>query len=474
MKWFMAFLVLTFSFIYADSNWSVSIPVSDSLTNNTNCTTDFIDFNGDYQPDSLLMFWEKSTDANSTSIYYRDLYSMSEAKLVLSQENVHFTNPQIMKSASNDTLFYLFYETDQNGNKDIYFLKYTKDGQFSAPAPFRATENDEKNIFTTSFAIVWIEDDDVYYSEYDYTNYFSTPLLIDENNCANPVLHEGGYIAWEKNNQGKAHVYYSEYSGGGWQTPVLLYGKGDNRNLDFDQPDGIPYLVWQNKTASVWNIFYSDIEDSRQVDSLDFSPASNKTEPSILFISYVTKAGTTNNAPESSVLTFVVDSTYEQDEIFAGEFDFENISNNTQADRNPQLFEKRGLGQPFEVLNIWESYINGHWQLLMAEKEYDVGTINSKKSIPNTVQLYQNYPNPFNPKTSINYEVKITNYVKLTIYNALGQKVRTLIEGEMHPGKYEISWNGLDDQGNRLSSGSYFYQLISNGVVQTKRMLYLK
>ena len=140
MKWFILFfLVLSISYIYADSSWSDPIPVSGSSTDNTNCTTNFFDFDGDYQPDSLFMFWEKSSDGNSTSIYYRDLYSMSEPKLVLSQENVHFTNPQIMKSAKDDTLFYLFYETAQNGNKDIHFLKYLKNVGFSAPAPFRAT-----------------------------------------------------------------------------------------------------------------------------------------------------------------------------------------------------------------------------------------------------------------------------------------------------------------------------------------------
>ena len=220
MKWLVfCFLIFAISYIYADSNWSVPVSVSDATTDNTNCTTGFFDFNGDYSPDSLFMFWEKSSAANSTAIYYRDLYSMSEPKLVLSQQNVHFTHPQIMKSAQNDTLFYLFYETDQNGNKDIYFLKYMKDGKFSTPSPFRTTANDDKNIFTTSFAIVWIEDDDLYYSEFDYYNYFSAPLLIDENGCANPVLHESGYMAWEKSIQGQSDIYYSEYANGGWQPP---------------------------------------------------------------------------------------------------------------------------------------------------------------------------------------------------------------------------------------------------------------
>ncbi len=475
MKWFLFSIILLFiSKVSADSGWSTPVPVTDSNSDNINCTTDFFDFDGDYQPDSLFMFWEKSSDGNTTSIYYRDLYSMSEPKVVLSQENVHFTNPQIMKSAKNDTLFYLFYETDQNGTKDIYFLKYLKNGMFSEPAPFRATAYEDKNIFTTSFAIVWIEEDDVYYSEYDYTDYFSAPLLIDENNCANPVLHERGYIAWEKIIGEKADIYYSNYAEGEWQSPALLYGIGDNRHLVFDQPDGMAYLVWQNKTASKWNIFFKGMEENLPVDSLDFAPASNKTEPSILFINYVTKAGVINNAPPSSVLTFVLDSTYAQDEIFAGEFDFENISNNEQKDRHPQLFEKRGLGQPYKVLNIWESHVNDRWQLFIAEKEYDINTVVSKKIIPHTIQLYQNYPNPFNPETRIQYALNSRIYVTLMIYNALGQKVRTLVKGEKSPGKYEINWNGFDDKGQRLASGTYFYQLVSDGIVQTKRMIYLK
>jgi hypothetical protein len=480
MKLFIFLIIfMNISSVYSNNGWSIPIPISDSLSHNTNCTVKLIDFSDANEPDSLFIFWEKSTDANSTSIYYRDLFSMSEPKLIIYQENVHFKNPQVMRCAINDTLFYLFYESDQDGNEDIYYLKYIREGRFSAPVPFRTTEYVKKDVYTTDYEIVWIENDDLYYSDLYYSNNFSSPIMIDNNYCTNPGIHEYGPVVWEKNNQEKAQIYYSEQEIEGWQEPILLYGIGDNRNLAFDQPNGWRQIVWQNKTDTLWNIFFSDANNDYKVDSLDFSPASNKTEPSILFIAYVSKIDhecipKLYDSPMSSVLTFVIDSIYEQNEIFAGEFYYENISNNSWLDRNPQLFEKGGYSPYYVVLNIWESFVNGHWQLYMSEKAYDVGAIESEKNFPNAIQLYQNYPNPFNPNTTISFNIEKRGKVILSIYNNLGQKVRTLIEDEKSSGKYEVTWDCRDDSGKKLSSGIYYYKLVSNGRHQTKRMIYVK
>jgi hypothetical protein len=70
-------------------------------------------------------------------------------------------------------------------------------------------------------------------------------------------------------------------------------------------------------------------------------------------------------------------------------------------------------------------------------------------------KLVGNYPNPFNPSTKIVFEVPTQSNVRIEIYNVLGQKVRTLINGERTPGHYEMLWNATDDSGNKLSSGMY-------------------
>jgi hypothetical protein len=81
-------------------------------------------------------------------------------------------------------------------------------------------------------------------------------------------------------------------------------------------------------------------------------------------------------------------------------------------------------------------------------------TINSKNFV-----LFQNYPNPFNPQTLISYDLPAGGCVKLDIYNSVGEKVRTLVDGMQNQGRYDLVWNIQDDAGNHVSSGIYFYRI---------------
>lgn len=83
--------------------------------------------------------------------------------------------------------------------------------------------------------------------------------------------------------------------------------------------------------------------------------------------------------------------------------------------------------------------------------------------------LGQNFPNPFNPTTNINFSIPVTGYVKLTIYNTLGQKIATLVNGIREAGTHNISFNG-----SNLESGIYFYKLESGNFVQVQKMILLK
>jgi len=97
-----------------------------------------------------------------------------------------------------------------------------------------------------------------------------------------------------------------------------------------------------------------------------------------------------------------------------------------------------------------------------------------KSSIPKTSVLFQNYPNPFNPTTTIQYELPIMADIELTIYNALGQKVRTLVNGIHNAGSESIDWNGRDDFNKVVDSGIYFYTLQVGNERQTGKMLLIR
>ncbi len=81
------------------------------------------------------------------------------------------------------------------------------------------------------------------------------------------------------------------------------------------------------------------------------------------------------------------------------------------------------------------------------------------RGTPNTFELSQNYPNPFNPETQIAYKLAKTSRVSLEIFNALGQKVRTLVQASQPAGSHDVTWNGLNDLGASVPTGVYFYRL---------------
>ena len=94
-------------------------------------------------------------------------------------------------------------------------------------------------------------------------------------------------------------------------------------------------------------------------------------------------------------------------------------------------------------------------------------------SQPAALGLGQNYPNPFNPETEIKYSVATAAEVRISIYNALGQQVRSLVTAQRAPGEYTATWNGVDDHGQRLTGGVYFYTLKTGSFSQTRKMVLL-
>lgn len=89
-------------------------------------------------------------------------------------------------------------------------------------------------------------------------------------------------------------------------------------------------------------------------------------------------------------------------------------------------------------------------------------------------KLISNYPNPFNPETTINYQIEKSGWIKLMIYNSKGRMVRCLVDKMQNRGKYDIKWDGLDDNGNEVVSGLYFCRLSSKEKFEVIKMVKLK
>lgn len=94
--------------------------------------------------------------------------------------------------------------------------------------------------------------------------------------------------------------------------------------------------------------------------------------------------------------------------------------------------------------------------------------------LPHAFSLTQNYPNPFNGETAIRFTLPATDKVSLTIYDFLGQRVATLIEGRREAGMHTAYWNGKDDEGRESASGVYFYRLQTGIQLETRKLLLLR
>jgi hypothetical protein len=131
----------------------------------------------------------------------------------------------------------------------------------------------------------------------------------------------------------------------------------------------------------------------------------------------------------------------------------------------------------FTLQNVSANDPNGQpIQLNVIDKLNVIVSVQSKPNaaLPETFVLYANTPNPFNPATTIKYDLAQPREVILEIFDMLGHRVRTLVSEHQQAGRYEVSWDGRDEQGRAVSSGVFIYQLRAGSFMQTRKMVLLQ
>jgi hypothetical protein len=101
-------------------------------------------------------------------------------------------------------------------------------------------------------------------------------------------------------------------------------------------------------------------------------------------------------------------------------------------------------------------------------------TRSHKPPLGNDFSLIKNYPNPFNLNTTIQYNLKRRGFVRIKVYNSLGNQIKTLIEDFQNPGEKLVYWDATNNQGEIVSAGLYFYTLMTSHSSITKKMVLLK
>ena len=136
----------------------------------------------------------------------------------------------------------------------------------------------------------------------------------------------------------------------------------------------------------------------------------------------------------------------------------------------------RAASGPGELLRLYQD-VPGEIQLL--EAHFNDGRLVGRMAPSGAVRpahfaLHANAPNPFNPETVIRYELPREAPVQLFIYNALGQRIRTLVHGIGQAGAHQVTWDGRDGRGTSVAGGMYFYRLTSPDFQATRKMVLLK
>jgi hypothetical protein len=289
-------------------------------------------------------------------------------------------------------------------------------------------------------------------------------------------------VAWKDKRAGQEHVYLQRYDYNGVKIGGNFPLQSDNPNPTQSQPD--LDLNKRGEFVVVW-------VESEKILAQRYDNSATPIDSNIVVVDNPSSSPQNPQVKVTDNGYFVVawtDHRREGSDIY-----FQTYLNGSPRGSNHLVNTDTAQAlQIYPDIDLWDNFLYSVWMdnripgdgfdiffNTLNFKETDVEDEEEEKDLPKKFVLYQNYPNPFNPTTRIQFRVQSLEYrgplhTTLTVYNVLGQKVRTLVDGPKKTGSYEVIWDGKDDQGKEATSGIYFYQLRVKDQTLTKKMLLLR
>lgn len=301
-----------------------------------------------------------------------------------------------------------------------------------------------------------------------------SPIAISQNLSDN--FNDGNYIGWfdlmsnganswqVENNE--LHVSYQTTE----EVPaVLLSPVGSVTDFSFELQGGVHSLSdWCNEAGIarfsdadgrniIWRI---DVEEG--ILELVYNDGNGDIELFSEYISlslqlYSMKLEVSGTAPTLSVTAW-----WDGIQKYSG-----TISNASESLAQGQLAILVS-NHANEAVSMWFDNISIEFESYITSNK-SIETTSTKENI-----LMQNSPNPFTTETNIKFETTQNSKIQLNIMDLNGRIVRKILNATKPAGNYEVVWDGKDELGNRVASGSYYYQLISGNVQEAKQMLFLE
>ncbi|MBN1199680.1 MAG: T9SS type A sorting domain-containing protein [Bacteroidales bacterium] len=466
-----ALLAVPAGILAQTSWWSDPVPITDSLHNNRNISIPpFYYLNGD----SLWCVWEVQENTETTSLMCRNLTSTATAFSLLAQQGVHFRNPSIFQEPLGDTLFFVYYETNQSGNWDVYYIGYLGNGQVSQPVPVCISPDDETCFtYMPLYGAVWQKSNDILYQPFAVPGGFaagSQPQILSMGESRNPVF-TGEYVVWEQPVGGDVHIYCSEYqypSGFGPVVPVTVDGINANPSLGAGFPGW--YLVWQQFIDDVWRLQAAELYTYEPLTVEDF-PLFNNIDPVYSEMVIGVEGGYPFMPP---MLVFASDTTSEF-EVYGYEDFFSPVYINLSAypvdDVDPNLFTvwnfEPGHGN---LILTWESNRNGFWQIWMRDMDIFVAMPECQSS--DNSQDIKIIPNPSDGFVTLDFMVSETGRYLISLYSGDGKMVGQEVLEILTPGKQQVSWApvvaGIE---GKLPGGTYLIRIWNGREAKTGKLI---
>jgi hypothetical protein len=453
--------------------WSPSVALSDSLEDNYNPFLASIPIN--YE--TYYVFWDRTLDLIGSEIVCADYYDPGNVESVVLAEGYNVTNPQVISMFSwyppTDTLAFIFYESDQNSGKDLYYVVMTENG-FGDPVPFANTSLDETHLrVSPGGGMVWQEGDAIRTTHLRLNEtgfYFEPVITIDAGECRNPDIQKVGfysneeYIAWQKGAPDFPVIWYSmwQYAEESWSEPVLLYSDNRHSNLRFSnfmkELESWSAILVSDMQDEAGQHFLSAHDFSWQSDFLSDFSQTIEFQPDVFSYSVLT-----DDFWGEGYLAFRRIEDPGNTNIYTTDYgmmqpDINNyciIDSTSTSENNPRFFEGMFYISKFDLVCIWESWRNGHSQLFTSKTLISIGNV---PEIPTTGSISV-CPNPFINSFTVDFNSDKGTEITARIYDYSGRIVKVIdnislksgqntikIEaGELTPGIYLLS----------LRSGSY-------------------
>jgi hypothetical protein len=461
---YISLILCTVFFTATSQNWIE--PVQISTLEGVNNNPDFcIDNSG-----NIHCVWSYKVEDNFYKLYYSNSEdngeTWSEPEDILGNDSLWMTEPHLAIDSENNLYLSYDYNAGNPGAMQVLFRTYTGSNWSEPDTITTGMEGSDHNRMIIDnndrIYVFWYRPESIYYRYFENNSwseiqcpynddnlYFLEKAVVDSDNN----LHCTGSFHYEGQSGYDDRIIYFKYTyeDNQWSEVTLLSDDTSWQGNDIDlDNDDLPHIAW------------------RQTINDNIPPDNGSLYSSFDNLSWTNPIILAEDASEQAITVDLNNKTH----IIDNE-EFENGYRLVHY----QFIDNEWVGEIIDVSNYGNygnKLISKEHYLYMTSvlvqsisPDYNASVVLRKYEITTSIEnnlivvidLYNIYPNPFTVGTTISYSLKETKHTSIKIYDLQGKLINTILEKKQAPGKYQIMWNGTDNNGKEVKCGLYLVRL---------------